>query len=541
VLDDTEDTQIDNVDDEAAGKLADFANMELSRATTRFALDLRLLSPLAPKGIKRELSDEEKDARRALERCSLLCTTARNVAIRENVRRDGTALDTWLSEHGGAMPKRGELKYEAAYSYQLIRKVAPALASGIAATVGREVDRKWVGERFSVLHFQERSAPHYRVGQPFPIRAADARWTWDPAHGRAVVTVQLFSGSEPIQRFRLPIEARDEHQREVLRRLASGDWKAGEVKIERDRLRPAKWYLRVGYKRLVPRRVTGPCATVNRGMRCFLVAMIEGREGRRSDAGGVATADGGRIDAVHGETWIYDADDIEAYMQQMQRRRRMYQRGVKASNRVGHGRPRALRSIEHLAGVGERWRQTRCQVIARRLARWLAERGVSRVYLDDFTGIRDSVPESLSSKDPSRQRWIWERIQEWPYFQLGARLEACLAEYGIAVQKQETVGNSMHCPQCGYESADNRDLRNWRLVCRNPASRGGRGCGYSRHLDVALCANALLRSRGDATLRTTVNESAPLLSAPASDEGTARKRARKHLKRKEDGGTGRNG
>jgi hypothetical protein len=202
---------------------------------------------------------------------------------------------------------------------------------------------------------------------------------------------------------------------------------------------------------------------------------------------------------------------------------------VKASNRIGHGRPRALRTIEHLAGVGERWRQTRCQVIARRLATWLADRGVSRVYLDDFTGIRDSPPETLDAKDPKRQQWIWERIQEWPYYQLGMRLEACLMEYGIECIKQEVVGNSMHCPQCFYEDAANKDLRNWKLTCKNPArsSRGRVGCGYSRHLDVAFCANALLRSRGSATLRSAVNGSAELPEGGVGEKRTARKPPRK--------------
>jgi hypothetical protein len=441
--------------------------MELSRATTRFALDLRRLSPIPAKGLKRVLSEAEKDVRAALSTVTTLAATARNVALRALYRRDSLVYDTWLAEHPGEKLRGKDITWEKSYSYKVIRQSVPLLASGMAATLAREVDRKWASERNAILVYQDHSPPHYRAGQPFPIRSQDARWMWDIEGKIAVVVVQLFAGGAPVQTFRLPIEARDEHQRVVLQKLAAGDWKAGEVRIERDRLRPARWYMRVSYKRLVPKRLVGPVAAINRGMHCFLVSLIEG-----------------------GETWIYDADDIEAYLAQMQRRRRQYQRGVKASARVGRGRPRALKSIEHLSGKAERWRQTRCQVIARRLARWLSDRGVSKVFLDDFTGIRDAPPETLAIKDPSRQKFIWERIQEWPYYQLGMRLTACLAEYGIEVVAQEVTGNSISCPICKSVDPANRDLRNWKLRCKS--------CGkYSRHLDVAFCENALLRSRGE--------------------------------------------
>ena len=438
---------------------------ELSRATTRFALDLRVLSAVAPKGLKRTLSEEEKNVRSALVTASTLATTARNVAMRTLYRRDSEIYDTWLKTHPGEKPRVGDVTYAKAYSYQVIRASVPLLASGMSATLAREVDRKWVGDRFSVLVAQEKSPPHYRVGQPFPVRSQDAKWTWDPASKHAVAVVQLFSGGAPVKAFNLPIEARDTHQREILAKLASGEWKVGEVRIERDRLRPAKWYMRVSYKRKVPKVLTGLSAAINRGMKCFLVALIEG-----------------------GETWVYEANDIEAYLKQIQRRRREYQYGVKASNRVGRGRPRALKSIEHLAGKAERWRQTRCQVIARRLAKWLADRKVSRVYLDDFTGIRDSPPETLIGTAYS-QKYIWERIQEWPYYQLGMRLKACLNEYGIETEDQDPSFNSMRCPVCGSTEQANKDLVNWKLRCQK--------CGrYTRHLDIAFCQNALDKARG---------------------------------------------
>jgi transposase len=312
-----------------------------------------------------------------------------------------------------------------------------------------------------------------------------------------------------VSRYRLPIEARDDHQRRILRCLASGEWKAGEVQIERDRLRPAKWYLRISYKRKIPLRTQGQAATIALGMRFFLVAV---------------TADG--------QQWIYDGADIEAHLRRNQDMRRSYQRGVKASARVGHGRPRALKSIEHLAERSERYRQTRCSVIARRLATWLRERGVSRVYLGQLTDIRNALPESLAVKGADRQQWIWERIQEWPYYRLGQALKSALempkegeAQEAIEVIEIDQDYHSQRCPACGYTAKENRDLGRWKLICHNPekASRGRPGCGYSRHLDLAQCANALVRASGEAMKSLGEKDSDGL----GGDEGEKKESARK--------------
>lgn len=507
----------------------------LVRATTRFALDLRKLSPAkkskadaaSPKA-PRELSELEKAARSALTAVATMATTARNLALRASYRADSEKFDAHIAsnplvpEPGKALPrlpKPKDIEYAKSYSYPLIRKALPTLASGIASALSREVDRKWSSERWDVLHAQNSSPPHYRVGQPFPVRAQDVRWLWDDGGKHAVATVTLFSGQDS-NSWRLPIVARDAHQTTVLKALASGEWKAGEVRIERDRLQPAKWYLRVGYKRRVERRTTGIKAAVNRGMSAFLVLMTE-----------------------KGETLIYDGNDIEAHLRAIQNRRRSYQRGIKMSARVGRGRPKALQSIEHLISKGERWRQTRCQVIARRAAKWLAERDVRVVYLDDFTGIRDAPLDSLLAKGESRRRWIWERIQEWPYYQLGQRLADCLREYGIEVFPQEVVGNSMHCPECHYESPRNINLAHHTFVCRNPDRRHGDrpGCGYRRHLDVAFCKNALQRSTGDERYRVGPRENKGLRGGSDDETGTARKPRDKSAERKRSGETSGNG
>lgn len=192
----------------------------------------------------------------------------------------------------------------------------------------------------------------------------------------------------------------------------------------------------------------------------------------------------------------------------------------------------ALRSVEHLIGKSERWRQTRIAVIARRLVTWLRAQGVSRVYLGELADIRNALPESLAAKGADRQQWIWERIQEWPYYQMGKAIESALAaprpgedQVAIEVMPIEQDYHSQRCPSCGYVDPKNRDLVRWRLVCHNPerASRGRTGCGYSRHLDVAQCQNALARASGRVMPHVGDSEINGLSDGGSGGNGGARK------------------
>ncbi|HEX9136080.1 MAG TPA: transposase [Nitrospirota bacterium] len=444
------------------GEECDPSEFELVRATTRFLIDLRALSDSANKkrspGDKRIMVPEEKRVRDVLFEVARLTTTARNVGMRGIYRADSESLDRYLAEHG-QMPKKSADWVTKLYSYKVMRLACPTLSSNIVATLQRDVDRKWSQERYDVLVAQNASPPHYRFGQPFPVPAAGVKFAWDVERGRAVCSFAVFSGDYEgdDKRLSLPIEAKDAHQKTLLQKLASGEWKSGQIMLERDRIRPGKWYLRVAYKRRVPKRTEGISAAVNRGISFFLACVT-----------------------AKGESWLYDATDIEAYLKQIQRRRQQYQRASKASGRDGRGRTRILRPIEPLFQKGENWRKTKCQVVARRLARWLAERNVCRLYIEDFSGIRDGEPEKLEGGE-----YVWKRIQEWPYYQLQMRLEACLQEYGIETIVVGPHYISQRCPSCGHTAKENIERRYWKLKCVK--------CGWRRHLDVAAAMNVMAR------------------------------------------------
>jgi hypothetical protein len=496
------------------------------RATTKYEIRLDALSEAVNRGRKagqpRQRTLEETEARDALVAVSRMVTTASNVGIRSIVRADTEALDAFQGEHG-RMPVTGELTWPSFgackadsphYVYRTMCRAVPELSTSITTTLGKKMVTKWGQERFDAIIRQTRSAPHYRLGGPVAIPASVVRWTWDAEHGRALCTVTLFSMQRTtgVRAITIPVVARDDRQRCELEQLAAGHanpeigWRPGEVILQRDRLHPQKWFMRVSYSRIVTERTGGKAAAINLGMRCMLAFFIEG-----------------------GESDVYEARDIEAYLKQMQRRRRDRQAGYRWTDggRRGHGQPRALQSIEVLATKATNYRTTRIQTLARRLASRLAEAGVTTLYVQDFQGIRDSAPEKLATGSEARNVWIWERIQEWPYAEMQSRIVSCCEEMGIRCVTLEARYNSQRCPVCGQIDAEFRDLVRWRLRHR--------GCGMSRHLDVGHAMNALARGVAmDPGGKREINGLAPWVE---TGNGTARTPGSKRTRSRGSGET----
>jgi hypothetical protein len=461
------------------------------RATGRFELQTRL-----SRGLEPEERARRKALLAALDDVARLATTAQNVGMRENWRADSAILDAILSEHG-QVPRGTKIEWARAYSYPAMRRAAPRLSSNVAATLQRDVDRKWCQERWDVLIRQTRSCPHYRMGQPVPIPSAGVTLSraLRQDDSSVIASFAIFSGEhDGERRLSVVLCPRDDYQKSVLDHLVDGSWRLGRVTLEQDRLRPDRWFLKLAYKRLVAKRLSGKACGINRGIRFFLAAVAEG-----------------------GEEWIYDGADIEAFLKQVQRRRRSYQNQVSASARTGHGRTRTLVPIEQLAGKAERWRRTRCQVIARRFAEWCAARGIARVYVEDFSGIRDGEPDRIGERN-------WIRVQEWPYYQLEQRIRSCLEERGIQVETVSARWISETCPSCGHVDPANTDLARWRIRCTR--------CRRSRHLDLGAAANVL--ARGEAAREPPD----PSRDVTTSHDAAARKPRSKSTKKKGTNGAG---
>lgn len=492
--------------DDAGGDLRTNESLEIVRATCKVRVDFMAYSQDKKERIK---------LHRALDQAQRDTATVMNLVTRELWRQDSELLDRFMAEHGAEYMeakkehekvlegyrekvsrykvrrkkyKAGELKKEPkkparpkgpspwpkpwrisfgqTEAWHMARKAVPGLMRAIAAGASKNAWDKWRKERGEALLFQTRSPPHYRTSTPIPVgRQSYAFKELSPKQYALSFSLRSMGARDSDaphgHEFTLPLTAKDAHQKTMLHNLAAGTWKPCQLKLVRDRLRPHRWYVTIAYKRLVP-RVEGKIAAVNTGIIAFIAAVIEGM----------------------GDAWIYDGHDIEAFLKQIQYRRRCYQYDSKASGRGGRGRKRILKPTAPLIEKGERWRKTKCQIVARKLARWFQKHGVSLVYIDGFKGIRDGLPERLEGG-----KYIWDRVQEWPYYQLQTRLISCLEEYGIAYEVLDSHHISQRCPKCGIVDVKNRNLRYRQLRCVS--------CGYRRHLDVAAAWNVMARGKGE--------------------------------------------
>lgn len=390
----------------------------------RWAADAELIDRFwlahgrAPKG--REW--EDTDMTQAIERVTRGMPPARREVLLKECARESKATET-----------RGAKRV--LYPYPLLRSVAPNVSAGIISAVDQAVMQKWNSERWAALVQMDRSPAHFGWENPIPLRKADVVLKHSGARRFTLAfSVSSRSGSSARgKEFCIPIEAKDAYQLEILTTLAGDSAKLGACQISEDRKRPGKWYVRMAYRKLAERSTATKSAAINKGILTFLAAVTES-----------------------GERFLYDGADIESYLKQVQARRQRYQRQVRVSNRVGHGRTRTIRPIEHLQGQGEAWRDTRCQTIARRFVKWLVAEGVGRLYIDDFSGIRDQPPEGLL-----RGEWIWQRVQEWPFFKLQMKIISCCEEVGIETVVRNPKHISGTCPKCGARSVKyaNRKLR----------------------------------------------------------------------------------
>lgn len=440
------------------------------RATARMSIDFMAME-----------EEERIRVRQLLYEARRNSAAVANCVLRAFWRADGDTLDAYMAEHGTPPKKAVDWPIAKIEGYQIGRKAAPFLASGIASSVARTAETKWRQTRYEALVRNTTRPAHYRETNPIPIRQQDYALTKED--GRWWLSFLLKSG-EP--RVKVPLDIRDSFQRQTLERIfewrgsrvlarktgesreaykerisalddAARGWQAGEIKIEQDSKRKARWYVRLAYRRIIDKMSPAKSAALHRGIKNFLVCVTE-----------------------DGQEWSYEGADIEAFLAQMQSRRRQYQRNSLASSRSGHGRKVILRPIEKLAGKADRWRRTKNQTLARRLSEWLQARGVTTLYIEDLAGIRSGEPEKFEGGER-----IYKRVQEWPFYDAGQRIISCCEEAGMSIKTVSPAYDSQRCPVCGAIAPEHKDLRHWKLSCRS--------CGARRDLDVAAGYNVLAR------------------------------------------------
>lgn len=364
--------------------------------------------------------------------------------------------------------------------YNLCTHVMQGWSSGIASAVAKSVVDAWKKHRFGALVLNQRRPDHYTTTVPVPIRASELE-VIAPTERDGLYTIRFPIRAGRGQQLTIPVRVRDNYQGQLLREIAAGAVRCGAAKIEQDRLDRRKWYLRIAYTRIVEPVPSDFKATVHTGICCLAYVMT-----------------------ANGRGLAYDGHDVEAYLRQVERRRREYKVDSKVSARHGHGLHRMLRPTEHLAGKADRWRKTKIQTIARRIVRWLAKEQVGHVVLGDYSGIRDGLPEKLRGGRP-----VWERIQTWPYYEMQQRIIACLQEAGIRHEIRPVSYISQTCRKCGHTAQENVRLESRDIRCC--------ACGHREFIEKNAAHNLLF----------------------GRPEQAARKEPAKYPKAKTSGGRGR--
>lgn len=460
--------------------------MRVTRASARIAIAFGRLDDERRKGLYE-----------ALETTRRRCATGANHLIRAMQRADEEALDAFLVEHQRLPKKAKELpppKFKS-WGYHEVRCAAPEAHSKIAAALSKMASTKWMQTRWAALVLQTERPIRYTNRLPIPIPAQDWAKPSRLLYDEKKKEWALLLAFEPGKSKRVPLKVRDAHQRRILERIAAfvkgdrlGGWKPGELKIEQDYKRPGRWYIRMAYTRLITPRTGGKAAAFHRGIRNMFVLVTE-----------------------DGEALVDEGRDVEAYLAQIERRRKAYQRQSQLSGRSGHGRKRILRPIEPLLGKATRWRQTRAQTAARRAAEWLVKRGVTRVVIEDLTGLRHGEPEQLEGGEH-----VWRRIQRYPIYDHGMRFRSCCEEAGIEVVDVPASYHSQRCPKCGHVDEKHTDLRWWKLRCSQ--------CTFKRDLDIGAALNALERGEAKREGRPSAFDDLP---KPKRKRGGARRSPRK--------------
>lgn len=505
---------------------------EIVRASGRIEVRLPTGEGRGEPGSRAAHAEAAKFLYNALYQARTLCAIAANAATMACFKADEQALAdaraAGLELKVIKWPSRTLNLYKIAgdaATAEAVRRQWPFLATGVVADVSRAAGQKWSQTRWPVL-VQLAQAPHwYRSDGSLPIRAQGfkvTKVTELDADGKAQPDLyrlhfSVHAGRHPNgHQFALDVEAHDNHRREMLKALVSGAWKVGQLRLDQDRRKRSRWYVRFAYTKEVhvPVARVVRYAGINRGIVTFLAGVIEndGAAARGTSQGG------GGLTAP----WLYDGARIVAMLKQIQRRRIEYQRDSRGqtSNRWGHGRNRTLAPIRKLEDYGARWRATTNQTLARAFVKWLVDHEVTHLRMEDLSGIRDSVPKGGSRTIAEPVRHL---IEEWPYFDLGTRIKSCCEEAGIAIEVVPATLISQRCSACGHTARDNVQLADRKMICVS--------CGAKIHLDVNAARNV---ASGVTVKEEPPSGGAELQDGAAPKKETARKEVRKPVKKQQN-------
>lgn len=292
-------------------------------------------------------------------------------------------------------------------------------------------------------------------------------------------------------------ENRKERERLIQQLESRQTMKLGRVGLKFDK-KKRKWFALISWTQYRPSGYKeGATAAVNLGVNVFLQALC-----------------------TDGSAWDYPGTDIRVARERFHARRKSIQQMLRFSGRGarGHGKKRLEQPLTKLRSREQDFMRTKNLVVASWLVRWCLDHGVSKLLLEDLTGIRENFEQRTEGDADTHLKRL---LHSWAYYELGQAIEAQAAEFNIEVKRVKS--SSTRCPECKHDEPENVQLvdRGGEYLLHPKPSREDpesvkrakvyksvdrgtkfecKSCGTKTKGDVATCANMLLDEVGDGGL-----------------------------------------
>lgn len=171
---------------------------------------------------------------------------------------------------------------------------------------------------------------------------------------------------------------------------------------------------------------------------------------------------------------IIDGNEVTAYAERLEARRRSMQRQtkVRGDGRIGHGTKTAVAPVFREADVIANFRDTVNHRYSRAVVDYAVKNGYGTIQMEDLSGIKEDTGFPT-------------KLRHWTYFDLQTKIENKAKEYGIKVVKIKPAHTSQRCSKCGFISPENRKTQS-DFVCIQ--------CGFKKNADMNAAWNISIKN-----------------------------------------------
>ena len=339
------------------------------------------------------------------------------------------------------------------YLYDVLAKDYPLMNRGIAAVATRKVWGEYKTDKKEIISGQK-SLRTYGEGQPIPIRAANAKLSYENDFDY-VMTLSVFS-KDAVKAMgmkaggcRFILHDPTPSEKAILERLLSGEYKLCETLLAYDSKKnhytnhARGWYLCIGYsfehEAANPTLDRDKILGVDIGVANVLYLGWSGDD--------------------HFKKYI-PGSEIRRFQAIEERRKNDILRCAVARGEgsVGHGRKCARRKADEREHHIHNFKETKNWNYAHFVVDTAVENGFGTIQMEDLSGINKSE--------------TFDRT--WTFYSLQQKIEQLAAEKGIVVRKIDPKYTSQMCSKCGFISHENRKTQS-AFKCVS--------CGYRRNAD----------------------------------------------------------